>query len=217
MKTHVFTGENDHRANKARQIIKKKLKRLYSGWSDDYDQEYDSQAIWFAIERDEVSDFTATVKLLFRGTERRNHLLLPMERGDISSFSIPLDINGYAFEASGLSFSYEYEADLDNIMHLFLSWLQSKGVGDCYSILHRANRFVLDYDTNVAKFKIVDDKYVIFSNFRRKQNPVKWQVICQSPSDREEALIQYRKRGANLFPSSFDLSIKVPWESDLQS
>ena len=215
MKIHVFTGKNDDRANKARQIIKKNLERLYSGWSDDYDREYDSQAIWFAVERDEVSNFTATVKLLFRGTECSDHLLLPMERGDISSFSIPLDINGYAFEASGLSFTHQ--ADLDNLMHLFLSWLQSKGVGNCYSILHKANKFVLNYDTNVGKFRIVDGKYVIFSSFCRKNKPVEWQVICQSPSDREEALIQYRKRGASLFPSSLDLSITVPWESNLQS
>lgn len=211
IKAHVFTG-NDPCVDKARNCISKRLDRLYDGWSDEYDREYDNQAIWFVIERENIPDYTATVKLLFRDFGCPSHSLLPMERADLTSFALPPDKRGYAFEASGLSFEKGYEADMNNLVHLFLSWMKFKSIDSCYSICHKTNKFVFEYETRVLKFKVVAEQYVTFSSFCRKKKPVEWQVISQDSSARRQALIELYDRGASLLPSTSALSIKMPWE-----
>jgi hypothetical protein len=72
------------------------MKKLYTGWDDDFDRCFNNHSFLFSL-RDYDGSLLATYRLVFK-RDGENIYTTPMEMGDVSRFLIPLGFSGFSRE-----------------------------------------------------------------------------------------------------------------------
>ena len=164
----------DCRAEEVRATFRNRMEKLYIGWDDTFDRQYDNHSFLFLL-HDGGGEFLATCRLVFK-YRGRNVYLTPMEMGDVSRFSISCQAQKVC-EGGMMSFVSK-EAAL-KLSYGVCRWMTENRVECCYTTYDIRNILIKRLYTQKLGFSMVDGAVIKFSEFKSRKNglPVEWQVL----------------------------------------
>lgn len=171
-KIHIWQpGEGDRHG--VRQIFRQRMEKLYSGWSDEYDQQWDNNSFLFALESN--GEYQATCRIAIK----RYHEITfatSMEKAEIKSYNI----NGFKNICGEANmFSFTSIAALKKLSYYITAWLIENEFDFLFTCYDTDNPLTKRVFTRTLKFSIVEDGILIYSGFtsKKKNRAVKWQVV----------------------------------------
>jgi len=162
------------RIEDARAMFRDRMTKLYDGWDDDYDRQFDDHSFLFVL-RNGGSDYQATCRLVFKRMRGRSHTLA-MERADLSSFT---PAGGFTRYCEGGMVSFTSRRAALDLMYGVTIWLIENDVDLCLTTYDVNNPVMQRLYTRTLQFAPIDGAIVRYSGFTRKEDrePVAWQVV----------------------------------------
>lgn len=165
------------RVEDARAIFRSRMTKLYDGWDDDYDRQFDDHSFLFVL-HDGADEFLATCRLVFKQMRGRSYRL-PMEMAALSSFT-PHDKTARCCEGGMVSFTSRRHALA--LMYGVTTWLTDNDLDLCLTTYDVSNPLMRRLYTRTLQFAPVAGAIVRYSGFKWRENgePVAWQVVQAS-------------------------------------
>ena len=172
-------------AEEVRTTFRTRMERLYSGWSDNYDRQYDDHSFLFVLRGEHSGELMATCRIVFKQYNDKRYLT-PMEMGDASKYAIPCEPGQVVCEGGMVSF-VSRDAIL-KLMYNTLSWLVENNVTHIYTTYDTSNSLIKRLYTRTLKFPMVEGHVATFSDFKSKKTgeAVDWQVVGGSLKDKAQ-------------------------------
>lgn len=190
--------------------FRQRMGKLYSGWSDSFDRQFDHHSFLFVIRDGCDGEFLATCRLIFKYKNEITYLT-PMEMGDVSRFVIP---SSSQFICEGGMVSFTSRNAVLELMYGVCNWMMENGIEQCYTTYDTKNSLIKRLYTRTLKFSVMEGKVVQFSEFKSRENglPVEWQVVAGNPQEKgAEVLNQLRANGTNLHYENGKHSSLTDW------
>lgn len=167
----IYPGHRE--VERLRGALREAMSVDYSGWSDDYDRQFDARSLWFALAEDARSPTLAALRLVFSelGALRGP---LPMETADVSMPNRRAE--GPAVEASGFWFRRWVHGMV--VIHAMTTWILENDVRQLYALHDVRNSAIRGLHHGVLKLRPMPEARVSFSSFRSRADltPVIWEV-----------------------------------------
>ena len=177
-----------------RKTFKTRMEKLYNGWNNEYDKQWDRNSFLFALKQKGADSsgflpnnkveqtlgqkndvFTATCRIVIK---RYNNFefTTPMEQADISFYKLP-EYYGNCCEGGMVSFSSI--GSMKTLMFYVCNWLIENNfdyITTCYDV---KNPLMKRLYINTLEFENVENAILKYSGFTSKKNSglVKWQVV----------------------------------------
>jgi hypothetical protein len=164
----------NHRADNVRTTFRSRMEKLYIGWDDNFDRQYDNHSFLFLLS-DHSGRFLANCRVVFKH-RGQDTFLTPMEMGDVSKFLIPVQ-DKTACECGMMSFVSKEAALV--LSYCVCRWLTENQVSRCFVTHDVRNILMKRLYTQKLGFSRVDGAIVQFSEFKSRKSgrAVEWQVL----------------------------------------
>lgn len=180
-----IVDKSDSRFHEAREKVKVAYGEKYSGWSTQFDSQFDSMALCFLIL--DNNKIVATSKLIFN--DNFNAFVSPSQADQLIGFTLS-DLFIYC-EGTGLW--YEDKKFLAPLWFAMFSWLDYHSDGTCLSLFDLKNKNVSNANIELLQFKPLHSAKVIFNDIVRNSDrtPVAWTLALQTRELRKKALSSF--------------------------
>ena len=180
------------RAERIRSTFRGRMEKLYSGWNDSFDRQFDHHSFLFVLYGID-GEFLATCRLTFKHRGERLYSV-PAEMGDVSKFSVPSE---FSRVCEGGMVSFVSKEAVLKLMYGVVSWSLENKIDRCYITYDTKNILIKRLYTQTLCFSMVEGAVVKFSEFKSKKSglPVEWQVLEATPESGREALTKMRESG----------------------
>jgi len=160
---------------KARQTVALAMGKIYEGWNNDLDRQFDRSAIYFTLQDAESSHIHSTCRVIFARSpngERVNSFPL-----DFASPPSPVPTSEKFCEGGGVSFKTPHAAR--HLMYCVGIWLYANDIGDLYTTYDILNPLIKRFYTKTCGMELVPDAVVTFRKFTSAETgkTVSWQVV----------------------------------------
>jgi len=169
----IIQSPNSGRISEIRETFRNRMEKLYEGWSDEYDKQWDEHSFHLAYK--EGNNYLATCRLIVK---RYNEIefTTPMEQADISNYKIPAN---YKNCVEGGMVSFSSISALKILMLYACDWLLENKFNylvTCYDV---NNKLIEKLYMNVLGLVKVDRAVLKYSGFinKKDKNIVAWQVV----------------------------------------
>lgn len=170
-----------------RSTFRNRMEKLYIGWDDCYDKQFDNHSFLFVLKDNTVNEYVGTCRLIFKRS-CKNVYLTPMEIADKSNFSLANEIGLDVCEAGMLSFK-SMEA-LRALMKGLGLWILENKIRQVYTTYDINNQLTKRFYLKTLCYSVVEQTIIEFSNFKAKKDNsiVKWQVVKLNVLDKAEEI-----------------------------
>lgn len=169
---------SSHRVDTIRKTFSSRMEKLYNGWSDEFDKQWDNHSFLILLEdldaENEDSRYQATCRVVIK---RFNtvEFSTPMEHADILNFNLSEKFKNCC---EGSMVSFKSVKAFHNMMYYLCSWVMDNNLDHvitCYDV----NNPLFKRLHNGTGFWEIDDAFLIYSGFYSKKTDqlVKWQVV----------------------------------------
>lgn len=198
----------DPRAGEIRATFRNRMEKLYTGWDDNFDKQYDNHSFLFLLSNHSGSSL-ANCRVVFKHRGKGTYLT-PMEMGDVSKFLIPLQ-DKTVCECGMMSFVSKEAALL--LSYCVCRWLIENRVKWCYVTHDVKNILIKRLYIQKLGFSKIDGAMVQFSEFKSRKSglPVEWQVLVTTLERSMEILGQISKDSDSFHYESEKYPKLVDW------
>lgn len=201
----------DQRAREIRATFRNRMEKLYTGWDDDFDKQYDNHSFLFLL-KDHDGRFLANCRIVFKYRGKDTYLT-PMEMGDVSKFQIPSQ-DKTVCEGGMMSFASKESALL--LSYCVCRWMKENRVGRCYVTHDVKNILIKRLYTQKLGFSKIDGAIVQFSEFKSRKSglPTEWQVLVATVERSLEVLEQSFMNNGGFHYESESYPKLVDWRGE---
>jgi len=156
-----------------RNTFRQRMQKLYQGWSDTYDAQWDKNSFLFALKDDD--EYLATCRVIIK-KYHSVHFKTPMEEASIQSFSLE-DYHGICIEAGMLSF--KTLKSFGKLMYHVGGWLLENNFDHVFTCYDLENPLIKRLYVEVMNFEEIENALIIYEGFNAKKTneEVTWQVV----------------------------------------
>jgi hypothetical protein len=168
---HIYTvlPHERQRILGLRGLIGRQMNVQYAGWSDEFDAQFDSQALWFSLE--EGQDVKAVTRLMFPRADRA----LPMQLAHFNPFEARSEES--FCEGSGLYF--RELADIQTLFYSMACWMCEHRVAKCYVTYDAMNRVMRQLYSKYFGFEAIPGhEGMTFDGFVQRAT---WSTVVWKP------------------------------------
>ncbi|TKR29242.1 hypothetical protein FCE95_13840 [Luteimonas gilva] len=160
-----------------RKTFSDRMSRLYLGWDDDFDRQFDAHSYLFVL-WDGVGTYHATCRIIFKRLGGAP-VLTPCETADGGRFSLPDEDT--ACEGSMVSMTSTQA--LRRLMYGVTRWLMENGVTRVYTTYDTNNALIRRFHTRILAMDEIAGATVVYRDFLRKDSlePACWQMVQVNP------------------------------------
>lgn len=156
-----------------RKTFKHRMQKLYDGWKDEFDSQWDKNSFLFVLKKN--GEYIATCRIIIK----RYHNIIfqvPMENASIQSY----DLSEY-FDicAEGGMVSFKDLKSFRKLMYCVASWAYENEVDYLFTCYDIGNTLIRRLYVDTLNFEKVENVQLIYGGFSSKKykKEVKWQVV----------------------------------------
>lgn len=173
--------------HKCREYVADKMSSIYSGWSNDYDSQFDAGAKYFTLIKG--NNILAAAKIVFKNSDVCFPLSKASSKGECS-----LNFNHFDAEAGGVGF--EDFTSVKTLFRMCSEFFLENSVGDILTCYDVSKSFTKRLYTKNFGCEIINDAIVFYNDFRHKENdkPVEWQLLIDKKETRPTRINKFNTR-----------------------